>query len=396
MNKTNNRTGLRGMPTNAATPIPHGMLAGLLAATLTVSGCGGAADAQPDMSAAQPGDLAASLSDVTPRSVAGLRIELVDADESDGKISDPIEGESDASGPSANVEGKAVNCAHSWRVTVYDVDSIDARNYKTLWGEFTSSGALQNMTFNASHPFADHEEMYIRPYHSSYRWLGTAPLTNWSTKLYSTGSGRATFDIKWNHSSASSSDCRTVKTLISQINNGGDPSSLTSNRWVAKGVGYLSGAIVSVAATSRIAQTAPRSIAGWGAPIGGCIGGMAQLIMQTALEDSWQEHGWWTLADISYNCATGAGLAAISKFSAPAADTATTFVASAQASADIGAVIEQVRNQVPMVNNAFRVLSFDTEGQIQRYATQVSNAMNQAYSVLARRYGVGQGGGGQP
>lgn len=388
MHEATTRPEPHGTPSSVARPLAQRVLAGVVASTLAVSGCGGAFDAPTDDPNAQAPEVPSSLTRLEPLNPAALKIEM-----SEDLASKPEDSESDESGldaaePSSGVVGKAVNCTHKWTARLSNMSYDQVLTLRSLWTEQTSQGTRYLNLTNSSEA-AGPERQHVSHYYDDLRWVGRTLITKWSmgVRSISTANGTASFDISWTNQTRNSRDCTTLKRKLKEVDTGANPNHVHQDEMVAAGVSAATGLLVGVAAAGLINAYGPPPIQGLGAPIGGCLMGVTRVLVGASFEQTWPSHAQSAL-NIGGACAAGAGIFL-------AAKAGNSINAKRQALANAGAVaaatddaVSVVVQQVAMVQNAIRADGGPSQLDVELGARNLANALEQGVADARRDAGL--------
>jgi hypothetical protein len=205
------------------------LVAGLLAATLTLTACGGAFDADPDT----PSPMASAATDGEG---IGPIIETKMLDEDTNAVFDK---EDDSTSPGRAL--KASSCKHSQKVTLRNLSREQVSAVRTHWREYDpSTGGLRSVTLHPAHPAHDAANV-IRDTHRTHYSEGVGHVT--ASIKYDTASGRnASFTVTTLSADVSTSKCRTIRRNLQQIEAGTVSADNVAHGLETRQIGALLGA----------------------------------------------------------------------------------------------------------------------------------------------------------
>ena len=291
---------------SAMRPVGQRLIAGLLAVTLTLSGCGGAFDSQQDAQS----DSAPTLDSATIKAdnaKLSASLELVEADAA-----------TDTSGEGAPSDGavtKALRCSHTYRFYLNGLSDWHKDNIRKMWTEVpVGSTTKRPVTLSHGHPEFSYKREHVMPYVDNYIDDSQRSLL-YSIKFDQISGSSARWTFSTTSTTTNQANCTTMKRRLTQVDQGDEqvlegPGGFVNHPEFVRAASWITASAITVAATVIAVGLAPEAVAAWGGAIVGCLVGTGMGIGMAALTNTLDsQHGGALAIDIAGNCAGAVGTA---------------------------------------------------------------------------------------
>ena len=301
-----------GATAASARPLSHRVLAGLLAATLTLSSCGSGYDAEAEGGSKTAPAVIDSATTLPVGALSGWQTEFQSDEPAAAEVSKRLEANATEAGGGTSMGG----CVHSIPYAVTNLTDKQKYHIRGLWTEYDpSTGGARGVTLHSGQADFIHVKQHISPYVRQYLEGAHQYPVEYRVSYRSMNVKHASWDMRLHHRVSSRAECDRIKGEILAFEQGGGKRKLQELKagepvpWEHRLIAHFVGLVLTVGTTVAVSLIAPEALGGWAAATAGCLVGISTGVTLAYLFGRTEDHtaAWIDMAANCVGAFAGAG-----------------------------------------------------------------------------------------